>query len=97
MTKNQVKDVLKMMPYGIYSVTSKYGDKKNAMVANWITQVSFDPRFIAIAVQKTSFTHGLIEKGKVFAINIFNKADIDSIKPFTKGRSKNPDKMKGTQ
>ena len=29
----------------------------------------------------------------MFAINIFNKGDIELIKPFTKGRSKNPDKM----
>jgi flavin reductase (DIM6/NTAB) family NADH-FMN oxidoreductase RutF len=50
-----------------------------------------------MGIQKTSYSHGLIEKGGVFAINIFNKADVELIKPFTKGRSKNPDKMNGAQ
>ncbi|MCK4900608.1 MAG: flavin reductase [Anaerolineales bacterium] len=93
MTNNSIKDALKMIPYGFYSITSKYGDENNAMVANWITQVSFEPRLFAVGIQKTSYSHGLIEKGKVFAINLFNKTDVELIKPFTKGRSKNPDKM----
>lgn len=93
MTNDTIKDALSMMPYGFYSITSTDGDTNNAMVANWVSQVSFDPRLIAMGIQKTSFSHGLIEKGKVFAINLFNKKDVDFIKPFTKSRSKNPAKM----
>jgi flavin reductase (DIM6/NTAB) family NADH-FMN oxidoreductase RutF len=44
-------------------------------------------------LQKTCFSYGLIDNGKVFAINVFLEADAESIKPFTKGRSRNPDKM----
>jgi flavin reductase (DIM6/NTAB) family NADH-FMN oxidoreductase RutF len=93
MSDNVIKEVLRRLPYGFYSVTSKFGDEENAMVLNWMTQVSFEPRLIAIAVQKTSFSYQLIEKGKVFALNVFNIEDADAIKPITKGRKKNPDKM----
>lgn len=94
MSEDPIKDALRMMPYGFYSITSKADDDHNAMVANWITQISFEPRQLALGLQKTCYTHGLIEKGGVFALNIFRKEDQELIKPFTKGRAKNPDKMK---
>ena len=40
------------------------------------------------------FECGLVSLIDVFCINIFNKKDVEAIKPFMKGRSKNPDKMK---
>ena len=94
MSEDGMKDALKMMPYGFYGITSKVEDDVNAMIGNWVTQVSFEPRQIAIALQKTCYTHALVEKGGVFAVNIFRKEDMQAIKPFTKGRTKNPDKMK---
>lgn len=94
MSDDKVKDALLTMPYGFYSITSCTSDDANAMVANWVTQASFEPRLIALGLQKTSFTHGLLEKGGSFAINIFSQEDSEAIMPFTKGRSKNPDKMK---
>jgi flavin reductase (DIM6/NTAB) family NADH-FMN oxidoreductase RutF len=93
MTEDIAKKVLKRIPYGLYSVTSRNNDEVNAMVLNWMTQVSFEPRMLAIAVQKTSFSYKLIEEGRVFVLNIFNQDDFDLIKPITKGRSKNANKM----
>lgn len=93
MSDDPIKDALRLMPYGFYSVTSRNGEDVNAMVANWITQASFEPRLVVMGLQKTSYSHGLIEKGRVFAINIFKSEDKEAMMPFTKGRSKNPDKM----
>jgi flavin reductase (DIM6/NTAB) family NADH-FMN oxidoreductase RutF len=97
MSENQVSEVLRRLPYGFYIITSRHGDDVNAMVLNWLTQVSFEPRMIAIGLQKKSYTHKLIEKGRVFAVNVFNKEDIELLKPYTKGRDKNPDKMKAAK
>ena len=94
MSDDAIKDTLKMIPYGFYAVTSKSDEDVNAMVANWITQISFDPRLVAFGLQKSSHTRSVIENGQVFAINIFAREDSESMMPFTKGRSKNPDKMK---
>lgn len=95
MAEDPIKDALRMISYSFFCVTSKYGDDINAMVANWFTQVSFEPRLVVLGIQKTSYTYGLIEKGRVFVVNIINKSDAEIIKPFTKSRFKNPDKMKG--
>jgi flavin reductase (DIM6/NTAB) family NADH-FMN oxidoreductase RutF len=94
MSDNPIKDALKLMPYGFYAITSRNNDDVNIMVANWLTQVSFEPRLVAMGLQKGSYTHGLISEGGVFAVNIFRKEDQDTLMPFTKSRSKNPDKIK---
>ncbi|HKJ26546.1 MAG TPA: flavin reductase family protein [Anaerolineales bacterium] len=93
MDENQVSNALNMIPYGFYAVTSRAGDDRNVMVLNWLTQVSFEPQHIAIGLQNTSYTMGLVEKSKKFAVNIFHKDDEDVIKNFTKSRKKTPDKF----
>ena len=54
---------------------------------------SFEPRNIAVGLQRTSFTHSIFEKGEVFTINILNKSDTEAIKSFTKSWAKNPNKV----
>ncbi|MEZ4515998.1 MAG: flavin reductase family protein [Chloroflexota bacterium] len=93
MSDDLIKDALKRMPYGFYSITSRNGDEVNAMVANWVMQASFTPRLMAVALQKKAYSHEVIQNGGVFAINVFNAEDQEAMMPFTKGREKNPDKM----
>ena len=97
MSDNPIKDALRMMPYGFYGITSRQGDDFNAMVANWLTQVSFQPRMVALGIQKDCYSRGLIGKERVFVVNIFNKNDGEMIKPYTKGRTKNPAKMENAK
>ena len=59
----KIKDVLKMMPYGFYSFTTKNGDDVNAMVVNWVSQMSYEPRLLAVGIQKSCYSHGLVEAG----------------------------------
>lgn len=93
MSDDPIKDALKRMPYGFYSITSRSDDDVNAMVANWVTQASFSPRLLALGLAKDAYTHQVISDGGVFAVNIFKKEDQEAMMPFTKGRKKKPEKM----
>lgn len=93
METDYIKDALKLMPYGFYSITSRNGDDVNAMVANWVMQASFSPRLVVIALQKKAYSHDIISQGGVFAVNIFHNEDEEAIKGFTSSRAKNPEKM----
>jgi flavin reductase (DIM6/NTAB) family NADH-FMN oxidoreductase RutF len=93
MSDDKIKDALKMMPYGFYAFTTKNGDDVNAMVVNWVSQMSYTPRLIAVGIQKTSYSHEMVTAGRVFGLNIFLADDKDAIMGMTKGRAKNPDKM----
>lgn len=93
MSDDKISDALNRMPYGFYAIGSRNGDDVNIMVANWVMQASFEPRRVALALSKTAYSHEVIAAGRVFSINVFEKADAEIIKGFTKSRAKNPDKV----
>ncbi len=97
MADDPIKSALRLLHYGFYGITSRNDDEVNAMVANWVFQVSFTPRKIALALAKNAHSHRLIREGGVFGVNIFAQADSDALMPFTKGRAKKPDKMAEAQ
>ena len=76
--------VLWKMPYGLYVVGSRAGDRRNAMTLNWATQVSFDPKLIGVSVEKTAFTHELISEGGSFSLNILDREDRAIVRKFVK-------------
>lgn len=94
MDEKAISNALNKIPYGFYAVTSRDGEDRNVMVLNWFTQVSFEPQHVAIGLQRTSYSYGLIEKSKVFGLNIFDKKGEEVIKQFSKSREKNPEKFK---
>jgi len=76
--------VLWAMPYGLYVLGSRAGDRRNGMTLNWATQVSFDPKLVAVSVEKEAFTHELLVEGGVFALNVVDREDRAIVRKFTK-------------
>jgi flavin reductase (DIM6/NTAB) family NADH-FMN oxidoreductase RutF len=76
--------VLWTMPYGLYVVGVRAGERRNGMTLNLATQVATDPKLIGIAVTKEAFTHTLIAEGKVFALNIIDREDRAIVRKFVK-------------
>ena len=76
--------VLWTMPSGLYVVGSRAGDRRNGMTLNWATQVSFEPKLLAIGVEKDAFTHELISEGRVFSLCIIDRDDRAIVRKFTK-------------
>src|SRR5712691_6354739 len=76
--------VLWKMPSGLYVIGSRSGDRRNFMTANWVTQISFDPKLVAVSVEKEAVTHSLIESGRVFSVNIVDREDRAIVRKFTK-------------
>ena len=77
--------VLWKMPSGLYVIGSTdKGDRRNAMTANWVTQLSFDPKWVGVSVEREAFTHELIEAGGCFAVSIIDREDRAIVRKFTK-------------
>ncbi len=94
MSDDSISNALKMMPYGFYAFTTKSDDDANIMVVNWVSQVSFSPRLLAVGIQNYCHSYGVVKAGGVFGLNIFLQADEEALKPALGGRAKKPDKMK---
>src|SRR5436190_14753319 len=72
------------LPSGLYVIGSRAGDRRNGMTANWVTQVSFDPKLVAVSVEKHAVTHELVEASNAFTVNILDRDDRAIVRKFTK-------------
>jgi flavin reductase (DIM6/NTAB) family NADH-FMN oxidoreductase RutF len=71
---DQVKQtVLRMIPYGLYVLTTTDGENYAAATVNWVTQASFNPPLVVVAVKEDSHTHKLIMLSNKFALNVLGK------------------------
>jgi flavin reductase (DIM6/NTAB) family NADH-FMN oxidoreductase RutF len=83
------------MPSGLYVIGSRAGDLRNLMTANFVTQLSFDPKLVGIGVEKEALTHRLIEEGQVFAVNVIDREDRAIVRKFTKPVEDEGDTLNG--
>jgi flavin reductase (DIM6/NTAB) family NADH-FMN oxidoreductase RutF len=71
MFATEVERVMHEMPYGLYIIGSKEPDGRvNGMMADWVMQVSFEPRLVAVAFEGTSHTLGNIRERSFFTVNL---------------------------
>jgi len=76
--------VLWKMPSGLYVLGSRAGERRNGMTVNWVSQVSFEPKLVAVSVEDHAFTHELLVEGGVFSVNLLSVEDRAVVRKFTK-------------
>jgi flavin reductase (DIM6/NTAB) family NADH-FMN oxidoreductase RutF len=76
--------VMWAMPSGLFVIGSRAGERRNAMTANWVTQVSSSPKLVAVSVEKEALTHELISEGRAFSVNVVDREDRAIVRKFTK-------------
>jgi flavin reductase (DIM6/NTAB) family NADH-FMN oxidoreductase RutF len=77
-------EILKTIPYGFY-ITGVIGEngEANGFTTCWVSQVSFEPQQVIVAVQREQRAHGLIESGGVFSLNFLDTSQEDLARKFT--------------
>jgi flavin reductase (DIM6/NTAB) family NADH-FMN oxidoreductase RutF len=93
MPAEAARPALEQFSYGLYVIGSKNGDEVNGMTANWLTQVSFDPRMIALAVESGSHTMNNIRASNVFTVNIVAEPDTRLIEQFVEPQERAGNKL----
>jgi len=86
---------LMQVTYGLYLVGSRAGDELNVMTANWLMQTSFDPPYVAVAIQEDAHTRKLIDAGKVFNIQNVPSGSKDLVLKFVKPAERVGNKLEG--
>jgi flavin reductase (DIM6/NTAB) family NADH-FMN oxidoreductase RutF len=77
--------VLWKMPSGLYVLGSTdKADRRNGMTINWVSQVTFEPKLVAVSVEQDAFTHELVEASQVFSLNFIAREDRATVRKFTK-------------
>ena len=69
---------------------------KGAMLASWVSQASFSPPGLSIAVAKDRSVESLLQIGDSFALNILSEKDFkEPLKRFTKSFAPGEDRFEG--
>lgn len=89
------KTVLRHFPYGLYAVTVASDGDEHGMTANWLTQAAFEPPMVAVAIENTSKTIGMIRDSHHFAINVLLKGQRDLAGKLGRTSDQAPHKLKG--
>ena len=77
-------EILKTIPYGFY-ITGVIGTdgEANGFTTCWVSQVSFEPQQVILAVNKAQHTHDLVESGGVFSLNFLDTSQEELARKFT--------------
>lgn len=89
------RDVLRLIPYGLYLLTTARGSEAHAITFNWMTQISFEPLLLLIAIEKTSHSHQLLHQSGVFAINVLSRDHTHLARRMAVPFRMNPHKLAG--
>jgi flavin reductase (DIM6/NTAB) family NADH-FMN oxidoreductase RutF len=89
------KTVLSRFPYGLYAVTVHAGGAEHGMTANWVTQASFEPPMVAVAIENTSKTIGMIRDARHFAVTVLPADQRELAAKLGRSSATVPQKLKG--
>lgn len=79
------------MPSGLYLIGSAAGDEANLMTANWVTQVSSEPKLIAASIETEAVTRRLVADSGSFCVSILAREDRPVVRHFSKPAAWDPD------
>ena len=70
------------MTYGIYVLTTRHKSEINGMIASWVSQISYDPPMIMIAVHSNRYSNNLIRQSGYFALHVLARGQTDFLERF---------------
>jgi flavin reductase (DIM6/NTAB) family NADH-FMN oxidoreductase RutF len=89
------KAALRSIQYGLQVLTSIDGEELAAAGVNWLSQASFEPPLIMIAVKNDNDSHAIIERSGVLAINVLAENQLDIGKAFSRTTKVEGDTLNG--
>ncbi len=83
---------------GLYIITAKKGNLKSAMLASWVSQASFEPPGLTIAVAKDRAIESLMQVGDRFVLNVLEEGKYQNLmKHFLKRFKPGADRFAGVK
>ena len=86
MDPNVRRQVLRMIPYGLYVATARWEEKIAAATIDWVTQASFEPPLLVCCLRKESFIYEVIRKARIYALHPLSEGEKDFAADFFKHR-----------
>lgn len=89
-----VKNAMYKIPYGLYVLTAREGEKDNGCIINTAAQVTSSPNRITVAVNKDNYTHDMIKNTGVFNVSVLTEgATFETFENFGFQSGREADKL----
>jgi flavin reductase (DIM6/NTAB) family NADH-FMN oxidoreductase RutF len=75
-------DALRLLSSGLYVLTACSADTVHAAAVSWVSQVSFEPPLVLVALRRNSHLAHVVRKGHRFALNILASDQMALAEPF---------------
>lgn len=83
---------------GLYIITAQKGEVSSAMLASWVTQASFKPLGLTIAVAKDRAIESMMHAGDKFVLNVLEEGNYQTLmKHFLKRFAPGADRFSGVK
>ena len=83
---------------GLYIITAKKGEVSSAMLASWVTQASFKPLGLTIAVAKDRAIESMMHAGDKFVLNVLEEGNYQTLmRHFLKRFAPGADRFAGVK
>jgi flavin reductase (DIM6/NTAB) family NADH-FMN oxidoreductase RutF len=83
--------VLWKLPMGLYVLGSRSGEVANLMTLNWVMQVAVDPKLLAVSLERSALTHGLVRDGGCFCVSLVARDNKEVVRKFVKPAVHDPE------
>lgn len=95
---NNLQTALGRISSGLYIITAKKGEITGAMLASWVSQASFEPLGLTIAVAKDRAIESLMQVGDRFVLNVLEEGNYQGLmKHFLKRFPPGADRFAGVK
>ncbi len=91
--KEEISLAQRKIIHGVYVISTALEGKVNAMTAAWVSRASFSPPLILVSIGKTRYSHDMIIKSGVFAVNVLSDKNIETGKHFGLKSGRKTDKF----
>ena len=89
------KKALRLLSYGLCVATSRDDTGPAAGTVNWISQSSFTPPLVMVAIKADSGLHRAVAASRIFAVHIVGKSQKELATAFFRGAELAGDKLNG--
>ena len=87
------KSALRLFTYGLFAVAASHEGEVSAMTANWLSQASFEPPMVMLAVEADSQSRRVIEAAEAFALNVLASGQRELAGQLGRASARKPDKL----
>ncbi len=78
------KVLLRKIHHGLFICTVREAEEINGFTASWVTQGSFSPPLVVMAVRSDGSSHGMIKRTNLFCLNVLRSDQKDLAAVFFK-------------